>query len=120
MSKAERIVYRIKVESRKSGYDSGRRYEIYANDPAGEITKAVNDKTGCSFVVDFVAETITPSGYPTSTGRCRLYCVRFDLKPGEEIRKALAKFALKNDEFHKILGEQDHIVNWKEELKKIK
>lgn len=116
MSKVDRIVYRIKVESG----DVGRRYEIYANDPVGEITKAVNDKTGFSFVVDFVAETVTPSGLPTSTGRHRLYSVRFELKAGEEIREALAKFALKNDNFENARCEPKYVSSWKEQLKKIK
>ena len=45
---------------------------------------------------------------------------RYDVGDKLGFLQATVEFALKNDEFHNILGEQDNITNWKEELKKIK
>ena len=117
MTKNARISYKIRVDHR----DNGRLYEIHANDPVGEITRAVNEKTGCSFIVDFVAETITPSGMSTSTGRVRNYSARFDLKKGEEIRSALAKFALKHDDFDNMEYCLKYAAtSWKKQLEEMK
>lgn len=118
--KNTRIFYSITVEGAvRNG--SKRQYTLSTNDPAGTVTKAINDKSGVSFICDFTCTTIVPSGYPTSSGEVKEQCMRADLPQGMEIKDFIAKQALIIDHFSLASYHDDaDISNWKKNLLALK
>lgn len=111
-----KIFYSITVKNNtRSG--SSRRYTLSTNDPAGEITKAINEKSGISFICDFTCTTIVPSGYSTSSGEIHEQSIRLDLPKNLEIKKFIAKQALSIDNFSpSSYHDETDIREWVKEL----